>query len=662
MWKLKPTRRDSAPTLLVTVGAESFPAPWSDQHGGTPHVMGAAHVCVRRRTKAGWRPVIDHPCPGWADVWGVLDALGTSGRRVYVVAGCASDLLTQLHWWDRVERGIYSLRKSHESADVPDQKPRDTKEGKTHPLILHGRPDIIGYSLHQSTYRWVSVTNWADCSIVDMAKSVGYTLPNVENSLDGWAGSVYPARDQARVMMAYVSDLMSWWLENGCGSWRDTPGAAAWSSYLRRCDTTSPLRHDNPDALAIESASVFGGRASAFYLGNVGVTEHWGELADAPKPKASGLGLAGPFHRFDVRAMYPSLLRDRRYPVSLLRVDERCSRRGLRAGMNSLLSTAEVSLRTTDALYPRRVPGGAAYPTGTFRTVLTSPELEQAVEQGHLLSVHRIAWYTPGRPFESWATWVLHLRSMMKAANHVVGEAVVKALAVSFGGKLARRKMGWVSRPKHIPLKWWGDWWTQSTATGEMEQYRSLCGHVQQMERSEHRPGTFGACFAHLTAYGRVYMNKVRELCGHRHVIWQDTDGVIVDDVGRERIERSEYYHPSEYGKLRYERSFHNMKIITPKHYWADGTWVLAGIHAGFDATDGETASHVVTTNPVRSAVEPTASAVYRAVQRVDLTAIEPGVEIGPDGWAIPPRIGRDARKGKRLKGQGEIFGDTDGG
>lgn len=638
-WKVKPSKRDSAPTLVATVGAESFPAQWRDGNGGTPHVLGQAHIVIRRRTRRGWKPWTEHACLTAGQVWEVLDALGTSGRRVYVVAAVASDLLTQLGWWDRVEAGTYTLRRRAGRNPGDQDGGGGGNDRRLHPLILHGRPDVVGYTFNHSNYRWVSVTNWADCSLSDMAKQVGYYLPNLTSLLDKWEANGWPAGDQARVMMLYINRLMNWWLENECGTWRDTPGAAAWSSWLRRTEAGSVTPHTDDAALILEGKAVFGGRASAFFLGSVGDTERWGELADSPKPSAFGLGIRGPLHRFDVRAMYPSLLAARQFPSRLIRVDRKCSRAGLKAGMRGMLAVAHVRLRSRDGYYPKRIGAEVVYPTGTFDTYLTTPELTQAVERGHLQKVWEIAWYSPGTPFRVWAEWALRLRTMPGVANDPVARAVVKTLAVSFGGKLARRKVGWEDRPRMLPVKWWGDWWAYNTKTGEGTQYRALAGRVQEMIRSEHRPGTFSACFAFLTAYGRVLMNQVREVCGKREVIWQDTDGVMVTDTGRQRLEASAHYHPTQFGKLRYENTFANVRLITPKHYWADGAWVLSGVHDGFEVTDGDTAHHVVTVNPARSAIEPVCQAVYRSVQHVRLEDIEPGVEIGYDGWAIPPKM-----------------------
>jgi hypothetical protein len=288
--------------------------------------------------------------------------------------------------------------------------------------------------------------------------------------------------------------------------------------------------------------------------------------------------------------------------------------------------------------------------------VLTTPELVAAIGRGEVEKVHKVAWYTPGSPFKAWAEWVLRLRGEAKSLGDVAGEAWVKLLANSLSGRLARRRMGWSARPDAIPRELWGGWHHLDAQTGEVVERRVRGGLVQEMERESDRPGTLAAGYAHLTAYGRCLMNDVRATAGRRHVMWQDTDGVIVTDLGRKRIERSEHYHPTEFGKLRFEGTYHNGRFLTAKHYWLDGRWVLSGIHDGFSVPDGKTAVDVVTTNPARTARRPDSAGVYRIVRHIDLTAIEPGVSVGPDGWALPRRVHIDGSAKPGTAGQGELW------
>lgn len=650
--KIKGTGRDSTPAHLVSVGLQTRPSLPTDSAGVGGRVFHSARIVYHRRSRGEWREMWAKDCGSVAAAWEAIDSTAAPGRRVYVVAGRASDSLTLLGWWERVRSGECQTRYRTRS--------KSGKGGRlrAHPLVMQGRPDIIGYSLGGGSFRWVSVTNWADVSMADCAAQVGAVIPASADVGGKWEQGEWPAALQAEVIGKYMIRLLEWWGRNRCGGWKDTPGAAAWASFLRVGQGGGIIQHAEPDALRLESLACFGGRASLFCLRPIGDVERWSELADAPPPGPYWPGLSGPIHRLDVRSMYPSIMRDELFPTRLLWSQDEPTLADLRERLKCQLAVARVTIRTERSVYPKREPGGVAYPVGTFVTTLSTPDLRAALVAGEVVTVHRANYYTPGRPFKTWAEWVLSLRQEMKSARDICGEAMVKLLANSLGGRLARLKMGWTDKPNQPPRVEWGDWWVTDAKTDETSHWRALCGMTQLMVRETDRPGTLAACYSHLTGYGRQFMEGVRATAGRRDVIWQDTDGVFVTSTGRKRLERSKFYHPTEPGKLRFEHTVANARFLTPKHYWIDGHWVLAGIHDGFTVRDGITAEDVVTVNPARSAADPSACAVYQATRSIDLTAIEPGTGVGPDGWAVPPAI-RSAGETKRLrKGQLIIEGE----
>lgn len=649
---IRGTVTDTAPNHLVAVGLSTRPARPDEPAGLGGHVFQEASVSISRRVRGKWSPPARRTFDDPAKLWECLDGLAAPGRRVYVVAGRASDALTVLGWWDRVAAGEVQLRfRSRTKSGSPGKV-------KSHPLVMQGRPDIVGYSLRGRSFRWVSVTNWADVSLADISEQVGLPPPAGVSRAGKWESACWPSSYQADLIHAYMSRLTDWWISNGCGSWKDTPGNAAWSSFLRVGGGGGILQHAEPLALQLESRSCFGGRASCWYFGPIGDTERWEELADAPPPGPHGFGLRGPIHRLDVRSMYPTILRDEAFPVRLLWHCHKPEMREFRTRLRSQCVLAFVRLKTDRAEYPKRTVKGVVYPVGTFDTCLSTPELREAVRRGELVAVHEASYYAPGRPFRTWAEWALSLRSQMKAANDPCGEAMVKLLANSLGGRLARLKMGWKDEPERSPRTLWGDWWETDRESGETVHWRSLCGITQRMERESDRPGTLAACYAHLTGYGRVFMSHVRELAGRRDVIWQDTDGVFVTETGRRRIADSPFYHPTAYGKLRWDRLAHHARFFTSKHYWADGDWTLSGIHDGYTIHGGTHAEDVTTVNPARSAVDPAARAVYRSTALIDITAIEPGVSVGHDGWAIPPVMHKGEPPTRRKVGQQSLWED----
>ena len=67
--RIKVQVRDTAPTVLVTVGAVSSEAPWKDANNSRPAVLDRCHIAVSRRVRGRWTQMKEYDCPGWQDAW-----------------------------------------------------------------------------------------------------------------------------------------------------------------------------------------------------------------------------------------------------------------------------------------------------------------------------------------------------------------------------------------------------------------------------------------------------------------------------------------------------------------------------------------------------------------------------------------------------------------
>lgn len=190
-----------------------------------------------------------------------------------------------------------------------------------------------------------------------------------------------------------------------------------------------------------------------------------------------------------------------------------------------------------------------------------------------------------------------------------------------------------------------------------MTTWRSICGHVQEQVREPNRPGTLAACFAHLTSYGRLLMARTREQLPHRSVIWQDTDGIAIRASAVPSLVATGMVDQTRYGSLRCEGQTECARYLTPKHYWIDGRWVLAGVASGFMVDDNMVSATIETRNPVRSAEQPKDNGIHSIIKYVHLDRIDPGVRIGDDGWMIPPRIDADRHMGVSERNVPTLFG-----
>lgn len=438
----------------------------------------------------------------------------------------------------------------------------------------------------------------------------------------------------------WVREIMDRWSAAGCGVWRDTVGAAAMATWRAHSGGVKVCSHDRRDALRLEDRACHGGRASIFTTRPVMREGSWRDLPDAPDISRERGLIRGPVYRLDVRAQYPAIMRDQWFPTRLINVAHGWLPDKLRRAADHFCLIARVTVRSERGELPHRTGERTQYPRGEWSVTLATPELIDAIDRGEVLRVGAVAYYERGRPFEQWGKWILGLRGRAAKRSDQHWASYVKALSVALSGRLASRGGGWIDRPDIPPPCEWGEWHVVSPIDGEERVYRALGGHTQKRERNRYRPGTLGACYAHVTSYGRVQMAHYRAIAGHRQTLSQHTDGLIVTSLGRRALVDAGCVRPGEYGHLQEDGKIRALKLYTPNHLWADGEWTIAGVRNGSRIEPGCVAVDHPVYDPVRQAMDPGSGWVQEHVRRVRLEDIDPGVRVGDDGWVIPPRVG----------------------
>lgn len=608
--------------------------------GSSTLTFDSVSIVTHRRIPGRWAFHRESTHVDQESFWRSYEAIDPRGQAHYTVCPDAATSLNLLGWWDRVQSGVYTVNPGRLPTAESGRSGKTPRRRGGDPLILSGCPDVIGFrsgnigvrvpgdstgsnrrynrSPKPARFRWVGVRQFGD--------------PEFEKWPDSRAG--------AWIVSEWIRTIMSRWLDSGCGAWKDTTGAAAWSTYRLRSKRCQITDHNHPAALKLESAACHGGRAAIFTVRPIGTENQWKKYESHPPYPSAYKRLSGQAHRFDVRAMYPTLMRDGWYPTRFVGTSRGWTTERLSRVCENTCVIARVTIRSVRGAVPYRSHGLSLYPVGTFVTTLATPELVECLELGEVSAVHEIARYESGRPFEDWGKWVLGLRTRSKVIGPPSWSDYVKSLSVSLSGKLARVGGGWEVASGVYPSVEWGEFHRQCADTGKSRLFRALGGVIQEMIVGDHRPGTLAACYAHLTSYGRVQMNRLRHVCGHRQVLSQHTDGLAVTDAARTRLTESGLVREGEYGHLQYESSHDCLLLKTPNHFWRDGKWTVAGVHAGFTVNAASRASAETIHDPARLARDPTVYPIIERVNSVDLTQLGTGERISWDGWVIHPKIG----------------------
>lgn len=637
--KRRSTRTDSAPTVLVTVGVECRPArtPGSDLVQRVEMASWSIHASRRRSGRWGDHEHVDGT--DLLDFWDTLDSFAEPRRRVYVACQSAGDLLTLLGWWHRVADGLYVVWGARDGGRVVRADPTSGERRRTHPLVLSGQPDIVGYDSADGSFRWVSAANHNLDDLGELARRLGMPLGRSALSTAMTDLSRWRAVDVSALLHLAYQELLGWWARSECGTWGDSPGTAAWSSYMRRQGPDQVAEHDDPAARELEDEACHGGRAEAWYRGAVGTHDQWAEHAHAPPRTLATPALAGPVHRLDIRGLYPSIMRDEVFPVRLIGLSDDLTPESLGELLKLQGAVARVQLRVREAEYPVRQRARVVYPRGIVETTLAGPDLVEALADGAVERVDLVARYELGRPYRPWAEWAIRLRQNAPQHGGGIVSTYAKAISVSLSGRLARRRIGWVDEPETVCPVEWGQWWVLQADDGTSVEWRSLGGHAQRRETSGERPGTYAAGYAYLTAYGRQRMRGVREVAGWRQTLWQHTDGVVVTSAGRDALAREGWLNDTVYGLLKDEGPIHVGQWYGGSHWWADGAYTLSGFASGWELSDDGTCIVASTANPARQANDPRHGWIVESLRRVGLHDLGGPAAVGADGWTIPPTL-----------------------
>lgn len=569
----------------------------------------------------------------------LIKCSGNRGRKLYIICDGLADTFTANSFWSLFENGhlVIDGFGNDTSYTLPNGK---IIKRKPSPFILSRSCEMIGFRTDcNMSVKCISYRNHIKMSLGRMyIESVGdiHESRMIDNTDDS---VVLTTSERCKAIVYSYRELFNQWHTNNCGSWSDTLSGLG-MSWFRQSEGFYPiLKHDFEDVQDLESASAFGGTSRVFYFGDV--TPHrLSQIVNSGSPKPSRFGrMPSHCHKFDCRAMYASILQSCKMPVEYIGKAKTLKPKELLKVAEHCCVIARVHLKPKTCVYPYRWEENVWHPTGEFITTLTTPELVQAIRNGEVTSVLDARMYQSAPCFERVASEMIRLRSSMKESGKTVLEAVLKGIANSFTGRLAMNARTMKPRPNIHPVEQWGHFIHSAEDGGECREYRAIAGHAFELSIAEHKPGGTTAIYSHITAYGRVIMNQIREIAGSGNVIAQDVDGVWVNDDGRSRLIDSIWYDPDSPGKLRYEGTSEWSRFVSPKHYYHDGLWTLSGIHNPSGIVhDGIVYAEVIV-NPIHSGNDPSACPLRVIRRKVNVERIPLSDFADDSGFATPIRV-----------------------
>lgn len=476
---------------------------------------------------------------------------------------------------------------------------------------------IMDLRLGDRTIRFRNLQNWVRGSIESLGAMIG--KPKLECNPETATPELleeYCRRD-VEILRDTVLLRLKFLQENDLGNYQSTSAGQAFTAYRHRFMKGKIYIHNHEEALLLERSAYFGGRCEPFFI---------------------GIPPGEEFHSLDVNSMYPHVMKSNQYPGRLWFYTSTMELKQLSDLVAEYCVVADVTLRTETPRYPIYHANGLCFPVGTFRTSLNTESLRVALETQSVTAIHRVAVYYKGSLFKAWVTALWALRKEFQAAGNIPFQTMTKDLMNTLYGKWAQRADE-VYDEQEEAEPGWGSFRTYYPALRKWElRYkmgdRSYC--VKKGKGESYN--SFPTISAHVTDYARNYLWGLIVQAGRDRVFYCDTDSLIVDREGFNRL--APRIDPTELGELKHENTSGQLVIRAPKDYVFGGKSVIKGVRPNavsllhnsysqevFPGFLSEMGRGLMGNYRIMSGVK----VLNRTIKRGTVT---------PSGWVLPLRLG----------------------
>jgi hypothetical protein len=401
--------------------------------------------------------------------------------------------------------------------------------------------------------------------------------------------------------------------QRGWGGLAATAGSQAMRTWRRAYLTDSVECHADPVALALERTAYVGGRVECGRLGHVD----------------------GPLWHLDIRSSYAAVMALRSLPSRLERRGEADLPRLSPSDRQRFGALAEVAIETPEPAYPATGARPTLYPVGRFRTTLCGPELEDALSLGRVKAVGRWAMYYLSPCLAAYARAVYSAREDAERAGDEPLASWAKRLLVALPGKLGQRGWHWEDADDLRPDRPWMVWY-ECRAGGDVNRLRALGGACQRERKEDWANDSVGAIASWVCAHGRMALLRGVRTAGWQHVVYYDTDSLVVDRCGYDALVAVPGLLGNALGQWRLLGCYSSAHLYGQKHYRIGERVVCAGA-PGDTLQPGPTAGYWwYRRGAKRALLQAERPSAGRSLQHYARRARYTAGVVGPEGTVTP--------------------------
>ena len=430
--------------------------------------------------------------------------------------------------------------------------------------VIDSPPVILTWRREGQTLRVLDTLNFWRQKLALIGETMGLEkLPMPARGASESTWDTYCRRDVEIIMEACLR-WFAFLQAHDLGGFAPTLASQAMRSFRHRFLSARILIDSHPEALDLARASYLGGRVECFRIGE----------------------LTGPLTLYDINSHYPHCMSTQRYPTRLMATCRAPDLSEVGDWLTRYCVVARCQLTTEEPVYPVEHESKLLFPVGQFEAVLSTPELAHALARGRVTKITDIALYESAPIFWHYVHELYDLRMEAHRDGNAVLEWQCKRLLNALYGKFGQRGRVYEtvtqSAGPEISV------WTEIDAdTGEVRNLRQFGGLIQEQKTEGESRDSHPAIAAHVTAHGRIALWEWIERAGRAHVLYVDTDSLLVDAVGAARLAGS--VEPNVLGRLKCEGVFATGHLYGLKDYRLGDIVKTKGVRATAKWIDANT-------------------------------------------------------------------------
>lgn len=395
---------------------------------------------------------------------------------------------------------------------------------------------------------------WIPLPLNVIAPQVGlvkYDMPTNRDLDITWAS--YCMRD-AEILYNVVRELVRFITDNHLGNWQPTGAGMAYATWRHKFLDHKILVHDDKGALEAERMAMHTGRAEAWKHGKLPPGK-WTEL--------------------DLRNAYLVIAAEEDLPRKLHMHTGKLSISQYRELTSRFHVLVRCNIQTDVECAPCRHEGRTIWPVGSFETWLWDCEVDIVLESGGTVRIQDSYTYVHDPILRRWAGWVLEMLRDPRSEVSPIARTHVKHCSRAFIGRLSLRTPSWER---------WGDNPDGSTGITHLtfphEDRTTRLLHVGEdtfiETMKQEGKDSLPMVTSRVMSLCRVRIWKALQIAGTDHVAHVDTDSLLLDSTGLDRIRSA--YGDSFPDYWAVKGTYKHLEVFGPRAYYRDKQRVVSGI------------------------------------------------------------------------------------